>query len=56
MAAFFVLMEKVIKPILAGVAAPRTRRKTKNQCTIDTHYQVITEQIHALLQVIRIAA
>jgi len=56
MAAWLVLREKVIKPVLAGAGKPRRGSKPKHQSLIDAHYEAIQIAMSNLFQVIGIAA
>jgi len=56
MAAWLVLREKVIKPVLAGAGMPRRGSKPKQQSLIDTHYETIQVAMRDLFQAIGIAA
>ncbi len=56
MAAWLVLREKVIKPVLAGAGKPRRGPKPKHQSLIDAHYETIQVAMRNLFQAIGIAA
>lgn len=56
MTALLVLMDKVIKPVLAGAGKPKRGRKPRNQNPIDTHYQAIQFEMLRLFRVIGVAA
>jgi hypothetical protein len=55
-AALVLLREKVIRPILAGIAQPKMGRKPKNWSPIDTHYEVIRKNMFILFEDLGIAA
>ena len=55
-AALVLLREKVIRPILAGIAQPKMGRKPKNWSPIDTHYEVIRQNMFTLFEDLGIAA
>jgi hypothetical protein len=55
-AALVILREKVLRPILAGVAKTTTGRKPQNHSTIDEHYATICQAMFTLFQDLRIAA
>lgn len=56
MTAFFVIMQKVIKPVLAAVGCQRKERKPLNRSIIDFHYEALRAEMRNLFQVIGIAA
>lgn len=56
MAAWLVLREKVIKPVLAGTGKPRREPKPKHQSPIDAQYETIQVAMRNLFQTIGIAA
>jgi hypothetical protein len=56
LAAWLVLREKVIKPVLAGAGRPRRGRKPKDQSPIDAHYETLQAEMRQLFQAIGIAA
>ena len=55
-AALVILREKVLRPILAGVAKTTTGRKPQNHSVIDEHYATIRQAMFTLFQDLRIAA
>ncbi len=55
-AALVLLREKVIRPILAGIGQPKMGRKPKNWSPIDTHYEVIRQNMFTLFEDLGIAA
>jgi hypothetical protein len=55
-AALLVLREKVIQPLLAGIATPRLGRKPKNWSRIDQHYETLRLNMRGLLQELGVAA
>ena len=55
-AALVVLREKVIEPLLAGIATPRVGRKLKNWSSIDQHYETLRLDMRSLLQELGVAA
>jgi hypothetical protein len=55
-AALVLLREKVIRPILAGIAQPKLGRKPKNWSPIDTHYEAIRQNMFTLFEDLGIAA
>jgi len=56
MAAWLVLREKVIKPVLTGAGKPRRGPKPKHQSPIDARYETIQIAMRNLFQTIGIAA
>jgi len=56
MTALLILREKVIKPILAGVAKPKRGPKPKHLSPIDAIYQTIQLAMYNLFEVLGIAA
>ena len=50
MAALVVLREKVMEPLLAGIATPRLGRKPKNWSCIDQHYETLRLNMRTRLQ------
>jgi hypothetical protein len=55
-AALVILREKVLRPILAGVAKTTTGRKPQNRSIIDQHYATICQAMITLFQDLRITA
>ena len=55
-AALLVLREKVIQPLLAGIATPRLGRKPKNWSSIDQHYEALRLNMRNLFQELGVAA
>ena len=55
-AALCVLREKVIHPLLAGIATPRLGRKPKNWRSIDQLYETLRLNMRSLFQELGIAA
>jgi hypothetical protein len=55
-AALLVLREKVIQPLLAGIATPRLSRRPKNWSRIDQHYETLRLNMRGLLQELGIVA
>jgi len=55
-AALVLLREKVIRPILAGIAQPKMGRKPKNWTPIDTHDEVIRQNMFTLFEDLGVAA
>ena len=55
-AALSVLREKVIQPLLAGIATPRLGRKPKNWSSIDQHYEALRLNMRNLFQELGVAA
>lgn len=55
-AALLVLREKVIQPLLAGIATPRLGRKPKNWGSIDQHYETLRLNMRNLFQELGVAA
>jgi hypothetical protein len=55
-AALVVLREKVIEPLLAGIAMPRVGRRLKNWSSIDQHYETFRLDLRSLLQELGVAA
>jgi hypothetical protein len=55
-AALSVLREKVIQPLLAGIATPRLGRKPKNWSSIDQHYETLRLNMRNLFQELGVAA
>jgi hypothetical protein len=55
-AALLVLREKVIQPLLAGIATPRLGRKPKNWSSIDQHYETLRLNMRTLFQELGVAA
>jgi hypothetical protein len=53
--ALFTLREKVIKPVLAGIAKPKRGPKPKYQNPIDTHYDTLRVEMSKLFQALGIA-
>lgn len=56
MAAFLVLMEKAIKPLLAAACQPKANRTLEPHSPIDVHYRAIHTHMADLFQIIGIAA
>ena len=56
LAASFILREKVIKPVLAGVCRPRRGRPQKYPSLIDEHYRTLQQAMHRTLEHLKIAA
>jgi hypothetical protein len=55
-AAFVILRERVLRPILAGVGKPKMGRKPKNWAPIDEHYETIRRDMFTLMQDLKITA
>lgn len=55
-AALVILREKVLRPILAGVAKTTPSRKPDNRSQIDEHYETIRQNMFTLFDDLRIAA
>ena len=55
-AALLVLRDKVIRPILAGLAKPKLGRKPNNWSRIDQHYETLCLNMRGLFQDLGIAA
>lgn len=56
MAAFLVLREKVLIPLLANAGNLKRRRRPANRCEIDIHYENIQTEMQKLFKTIGIAA
>jgi len=56
LAGLLILREKVIKPVLAGVAHPRRGRPPKTVAPLDLHYQNLQKQMLATLRILKLAA
>lgn len=56
LAGWFILREKVIKPVLAGVCRPRVGRPQKCPSVLDEHYRALQQQMHQTLAHLKIAA
>lgn len=56
LAGWFILREKVIKPVLAGVCQPRVGRPPKCPSLIDEHYRTLQQEMHRTLVHLKIAA
>lgn len=58
LAGWFVLREKVIKPVLAGVCPPRRGRPRKSPplSVLEPHYQTLQRQMHETLAHLKVAA
>ena len=56
LAAWFILREKVIKPVLAGVCRPRAGRPPPCPSALDEHYRTLQQQMHRTLEHLKIAA
>jgi DNA-binding transcriptional ArsR family regulator len=56
MAAFFVLHQKILKPLLAGAGKRKTGPKPTNQCEIDLHYKNIQIEMQKIFKILKIAA
>jgi hypothetical protein len=56
LAGCFVLREKVIKPVLAGVCRPRVGRPPKCPSPIDEHYRTLQKQMNRTLRHLKLAA
>ena len=56
LAAFLILREQVIKPVLAGVCRPKRGRPPKNLHPLDAHYQKLQREMLATFQTLKIAA
>jgi hypothetical protein len=54
-AALVVLRERVIQPLLAGIATPRLGRRPKNWSCIDQHYETLRLNMRTLLQELGVA-
>jgi hypothetical protein len=54
-AALVILRERVLRPILAGVAKTTTPRKSNNRSLIDDHYEAIRQDMFTLFKDLRIA-
>lgn len=54
--ASFILREKVIKPVLAGVCRPRRGRPQKCPSLLDQHYRALQQQMHRTLEHLKLAA
>ena len=54
--ALLVLREKIIKPVLAGVAKPKPGPKPKNQIPVDKHYRNMQSEMRQLFLTMGIAA
>jgi hypothetical protein len=54
-ATLVVLRERVIQPLLAGIATPRLGRKPKNWSSIDQHYETLRLNMRTLLQELGVA-
>ena len=55
MAGLVVLREKVIKPLLAGIAEPPRCPKPKDHGDVESHYEAIRAEVYSLFQTLRIA-
>jgi hypothetical protein len=55
-AALVILREKVLRPILAGVAKTTPQRKPNHRSPIDAHYETIQQDMFTLFEHLRIAA
>jgi len=55
-AALLVLRDKVVQPLLAGVATPTLGRKPKNWRRIDQHYETLRLDMRGLFQELGVAA
>jgi hypothetical protein len=55
LAALVLLRERVIQPLLAGIATPRLGRKPKNWSSIDQHYETLRLDMRTLLQELGVA-
>jgi hypothetical protein len=56
LAGCFVLREKVIKPVLAGVCRPRVGRPRRCPAPIDEHYRTLQKQMNRTLRHLKLAA
>ena len=56
LAGLLILREKVLKPVLAGVARPKRGRPPKNIHPLDHHYQKLQCEMLAILQTLKLAA
>lgn len=56
LAGWFILREKVIKPVLAGVCRPRVGRPPKCPSLLDEHYRMLQQEMHRTLVHLKIAA
>lgn len=56
LAGWFILREKVIKPVLAGVCQPRPGRPPKCPTLIDEHYRRLQQEMHSTLVQLKVAA
>jgi hypothetical protein len=56
LAGVLILREKVLKPVLAGVAHPRRGRPPKNVAPLDQHYQTLQKAMLATLRTLKLAA
>jgi hypothetical protein len=55
-AALVVLREQVINPLLAGTATPTVGREPTHYTAIDTHYEILRKEMHALFTDLGLAA
>jgi hypothetical protein len=56
MVALFVILDKVIKPLLSGIGKRKTGRKRKIHVSIDEQYKRLQKEMQNLLEALRIAA
>ncbi|MGH7957513.1 MAG: hypothetical protein ACREH8_10945 [Opitutaceae bacterium] len=56
LAGWFVLREKVIKPVLNGICRPRVGRPPKCPSPIEEHYRTLQQQMNRTLQHLKLAA
>jgi hypothetical protein len=56
LAGWFVLREKVIKPVLNGICRPKRGPKPKAASALEAHYQTLQQQMNRTLQHLKLAA
>jgi hypothetical protein len=56
MAAFLILREKILNPLLSTACKRKTRPKSQNQSKVDTHYENIQNEIQNIFEIYGIAA
>jgi len=56
MAALVTLLDKVIKPLLAGTGKTEATRQPDREATLDRHYEAIQREMRGLFETLGIAA
>lgn len=56
LSAYFIIREKVLKPVLSGMGRPRVGRPPKNIAPIDQHYMILVKHLRTTLAELGVAA